>query len=119
MAVNVYGGNYELSNVSGARPLLLAYFQYLQFCGIYLPPPNYLLFQSLSDNATLYGCLSNNTIGILFSTTEHSDFSVNGFFPTYENNTVGQFVVFPAGIYTIFGGDEWGDAVILHVTVVT
>lgn len=121
IAFNVYSGYYSISNVSSAKPLPLIYYSALPVCPVY--NVHYLVFQPLSDNVTLYGDVYGLPSLTCVTYCTSVSFSMNGYYlsslppASAGANSTGQKLVFEPGVYTILGGDEWGDAVITHFTV--
>lgn len=112
----IYQGYYTASNISQASALML-YFTLGASC----PATHYAssyTFSSASDSILL-----NNE-----PNTGVNSLSINGYFQgttscQQDNNTVTAtcpaFHSFPAGTYTIAGGDTWGALDILYLTVVS
>jgi hypothetical protein len=111
--VAVFQGSYTATNVSSATPLELDNPNVIPQ-GCIAPVSNVTAydFKPSSDIATLDG-------DVLFGSTTTMEMSAEviggiywaGSFPnTIEQN-------FEPGIYTVVGGDEWGNMVVLHFTV--
>jgi len=104
----VVEGNYDLSNVSSATPLQL-YAPGAYPCAMALAGIQSYLFQPTSDNATIYGgCTPSGDCG---NETVSATVSVRGYYPGASLTS------FPAGVYTVVAGDEWGDIVVSHFVV--
>jgi len=113
----ILGGYYTASNVSTATHWLY-----------YFPPPPWssscpyrqltrFVFQPNSNIADIRnGYKSQN-----FTDSVEANYIATGYYlspsDTGSNNTLPQFIQFPKGIYTIVGGDEWGDQALLYFTV--
>jgi hypothetical protein len=110
--VSVFQGSYTVANLSSATPLELND-PNTQVIGCMPPVSNVTAydFKSSSDIATLDGDAING------STTFEMSAEVIGGINWVGNppNAVQQY--FEPGVYTVVGGDEWGNMVILHFTV--
>jgi hypothetical protein len=110
--VIVFQGSYTTSNLSSATPLEL-YDPNTYVVGCMPPVSNVTAyaFNPSSDIATLDGDATNG------STTFEMSAEVIGGINWVGNppNAVQQY--FEPGVYTVVGGDEWGNMVILHFTV--
>ena len=110
--VSVFQGSYTVANLSSATPLELND-PNTQVIGCMPPVSNVTAydFKSSSYIATLDGDAING------STTFEMSAEVIGGINWVGNppNAVQQY--FEPGVYTVVGGDEWGNMVILHFTV--
>lgn len=113
IVIQMYSGNYDRSNISGASPL-----PYILTCPAVFPgsivAEYYYLFQPVSADATLYG---RDQAGNLSNTGQMSlrlvdQISVRQFSSSFPNGD------FPSGAYTLMVEDWWGQMVILHFQVV-
>ncbi len=82
--------------------------------GVYACPAMFIVngysFQPLSDNASL-GTLSTGAVTIPMSSLVNTNGSWTG-------RMVGStFNEFQPGVFTVVGGDEWGDVAIVHFSV--
>jgi hypothetical protein len=110
--VIVFQGSYTTENLSSATPLEL-YDPNTQVVGCMPPVSNVTAydFKSSSDIATLSGDAING------STTFEMSAEVIGGINWVGNPPKAVQQYFEPGIYTVVGGDEWGNMVILHFTV--
>jgi hypothetical protein len=125
MGVAFFKGYYTASNILGAESL-----------GIYKPGTyscpaifdvNSYGFQPLSDNATIFvesGLAQHGTMiwssKPLATWPMNADITVSGYWtdnPLDYMGTSAVFHNFEPGIYTVVGGDEWGQLLILHFEV--
>jgi hypothetical protein len=123
-----YKGYYTASDISSAQPLEIYH------PGVYSCPAEfyyqYFKFQPLSDNTTIFineGINQNGTtvwsnmpyatepMNVGIATNGYWTYSLSDLIETNAANAV--FHTFDPGIYTIAGGDEWGQLVILHFVV--
>lgn len=115
IGIVVFGGYYTLQNVSlaaaNANQRLEIYYP-----GIYGCPAifavSYYLFQPNSDQATVGLWNSSQTFS---SVPMSGDVSVNGTWAQYGGSVV--FQNFAAGLYTVAGGDSWGNLALLHFAI--
>jgi hypothetical protein len=110
--VAVFQGSYTNANLSTATPLEL-YDPNTQVMGCVPPVSNITAydFKSSSDIATLDGNAINGN-----ATFEMSAQVIGGInWVGNPPNAVQQY--FEPGVYTVVGGDEWGNMIILHFTV--
>jgi hypothetical protein len=114
LSASVFKGYYSIDNLSQAVPLQLVDLQNLGACPPLWTIQNWV-FEPLSDNVQLVGCLRSAcvTTGNLVSTRQA--FSVGGTWPS-SPGSVG-FTPFKPGIYTVAAGDEWGAVAIVHFIV--
>jgi hypothetical protein len=100
--IGIYQGYYDLSNVS-----LLANQSSLYFYkpGVYSCPAMFIMSQySFAPSSDIAG-----------GTAMSSVVSING---TWTGSvTSSAFHQFAPGVYTVVGGDEWGDIAVVHFTV--
>jgi len=109
--IAVLQGDYDADNLSIAKPLTLDNPNMIvQGC---LPPVINITaydFEPSSDIATLEGnAIGSGTIE-MSAEVPASSYWVGGFSKAVQQN-------FEPGIYTVVGGDEWGNLVVLHFTV--
>jgi hypothetical protein len=115
MGYAVYSGFYSASDISAATPLSIIH------PGIYNCPAIFYIgsyvFSPSSTKATLVGSDGN----VLFSDQMSAGTAISGYWTynpltdPYGNDA--HFHNFSSGVYTIAGGDEWGNLVILHFKV--
>ncbi|MDA4116345.1 MAG: hypothetical protein OK442_07305 [Thaumarchaeota archaeon] len=109
VGIAVLSGNYDAGNISSGSALQV-YQPGLTMCPMILSVINGYLFQPSSDNASVLGSCQS---GPCFNETISARVSANGYW-TETGNT---FTNFPAGVYTVVAGDEWGGVAIVHFTV--
>jgi hypothetical protein len=109
MGLEIFQGYYTQSNVSSARAPLSIYQPGEYACPMILSNIGSYQFGPLSDNAQIYGSCSS---GSCFQLNVTSEIDVGGYWSSHSS-----FSSFPSGTYTVAGGDEWGQMVILHFTV--
>jgi len=131
--IEVMKGYYTNSNVTSGQPLPLFA---PSFCHIYAPPA-YFVFGPKSDNANLISypqnfssLITSSTLTLARITHDNSPLGdaeraipLNGYccrdLPGPQNCTcyTPGSIPFETGTYTVAGGDEWGDLVLLHFNV--
>lgn len=108
MGTAIFQGYYTASDIGMAMPLSL-YQPGGYNCPMILTEISSYTFDPLSDNATISGSCSPNPC---FSLQMNS-------FSTADGYWIFSFHFdFQPGIYTVTGGDEWGQLVILHFKVI-
>jgi len=132
--IDVMNGYYTSTNISNASPLPLFA---PSFCPVYFPPAffvfdpksNYVNMES--SPATSILLVTNSTSTITMTSTRQNtnplgdaerEIPLNGYCCTEVPNSAGTSftygsIPFQVGTYTIAGGDEWGDLVLMHFTV--
>lgn len=85
-------------------------------CPLVRPPMKWYTFAADSDNASFYGYCGSQPC---FATPMKLDQSFSGYWIVIPllNSGSGSFSRFQPGVYTVVGGDEWGDLVLLHFAV--
>jgi hypothetical protein len=109
MGIGVFQGFYTQSNVSSAGKPLSIYQPGEYMCPMILSNIDSYQFGPLSDNAQIYGSCSS---GSCFELNVTSEIDAGGYWSSHSS-----FARFSSGNYTVVGGDEWGQMVILHFTV--
>ncbi|MGH9920529.1 MAG: hypothetical protein ACRD6W_16870, partial [Nitrososphaerales archaeon] len=109
VGIAVLSGNYDAGNVSSGSALQV-YQPGLTMCPMILTEISGYIFQPLSDNASVLGSCQS---GPCFNETISASVSASG----YWAGTANTFTNFPAGVYTVVAGDEWGGLAIMHFTV--
>jgi len=114
--IAVYQGDYTSTNYSTATPLNLD-----NPTAIYLGPPVIapilFSFQSLSDIADI---IPGNSIpggyasSIINQQQISAEMTLKGY---WTDDSVSKFTYFSPVVYTIVGGDEWGNLALVHFTV--
>ena len=114
--ISIFHGYYGASNISQlANQSSLSFYP----SGVYSCPMMFAVnnynFSPSSDNATL-GVAPNGTAPIAMT----SDVSTKGSWTPSSNGSIGAstYHEFIPGAYTVVGGDEWGDLVIVHFDVI-
>jgi hypothetical protein len=97
IGLEIFKGYYTSSNILTAEPLSL-YYPGIYFCPA-IPSVFSYTFQPLGNNSITTGITTNGY------------WAVNLKAQTAFNN-------FTTGIYTVAGGDEWGQLVLLHFTAI-
>jgi hypothetical protein len=116
----IYSGNYSMVQVLNAKPSSLTLYQ----PGVYNCPAIFFVggyqFQPDSDVATVYsGGADNQTSQPIFTEPMVGSGSSSGSW-TGRWSILGsgsRFQNFQPGVYTVVGGDEWGDIALLYFTV--
>lgn len=118
MALAIYSGYYVPDNVSSAQALVT-----IPRVTASLPlSVGYFVFQPLSDNATAFeywqpsGNKTWEPYGDNWTAPVAGSFSLQGTYLDY-NYPPSQVQKFAPGFYTIAGGDEWGQLVLLYFVV--
>jgi hypothetical protein len=106
----VLRGNYDLANVTSGTALQI-YQPGAYGCPIVLSGISSYLFQASSDNATVIGSCQP---GACLNETMGATVSVSGY---WTGGAATAFTSFPAGVYTVVAGDEWGDITLSHFAV--
>jgi hypothetical protein len=123
LGFGIYQGNYQTANLSQATSLSL--FQ----PGIYSCPAEfgvaYFTFYPQSDEIALYSPQpsgpGNSTVpNLMWTNPDNFEQSFSGYW-TVQNQTCvfscGVLHQFQPGVYTVVGGDDWGQLAIVHFTV--
>jgi hypothetical protein len=109
VGIALLSGSYDAGNVS-AGTALQVYQPGVTMCPMILVEISGYVFQPLSDNASVLGSCES---GPCFNETISASVSASG----YWTGTGNTFTNFPAGVYTVVAGDEWGGLAIVHFTV--
>ena len=114
--IAVYQGDYTSANFSAATPLNLD-----NPTAIYLGPPYFaptsFSFHPLSDIADI---IPGKNIPIEDASSIISRQQISGAMTLkgyWTDNSYPEFTYFDPGVYTIIGGDEWGNVALVHFTV--
>lgn len=112
-AFGVAQGYYTISNISSAE--MLDIFAPTSFpmtdCAPSLFNASSYIFQSQSNIVSIVYPLLESQPQI-YNESDEASVSANGYLPN-----VGNWTEFQMGTYTVVGGDEWGNVVILHFAV--
>jgi len=109
--IAIFQGNYTSLGLSNATPLALYDYSVLPPCPGPMPSTAFD-FKPLSDIATIISGSSSfpdSTVGM------NTQLAATGYWTGVRPDTSGHG--FGSGVYTVVGGDEWGNLVILHFTV--
>jgi hypothetical protein len=110
--IALFQGDYTAANISTATPLILDNPNVIvQGCIPSVFNVTAYNFKSTSDIATLDGEAINGSATFEMSAEVTASLYWTGTYP----NTIQQN--FAPGIYTVVGGDEWGNLVLIHFTV--
>src|SRR6266567_9248374 len=103
----IFKGNYTRENLSAKHPLQL-YQPGAYFCPMILSRINSYVFEPLSNLADVEG----------FKLQIEDQTQVAGAWcePILPFPGLATFHPFSPGVYTVVGGDEWGDLIVLHFT---
>ncbi len=116
----LYEGNYQANNLSQGSPLNL--FQ----PGIYSCPAlfavAYYSFSPLSDNITLYspqpsGSGSSTVPTPMWTAPDSFNQSFSGYWAGTSAAESGNFHAFTSGVFTLVGGDAYGQLTIVHFSI--
>jgi hypothetical protein len=114
--IAVYQGDYTSANFSAATPLNLD-----NPTAIYLGPPYFaptsFSFHPLSDIADIIPGKNIPSADAGSNTTNQqisAEITLKGY---WTNSSVPNFTYFDPGVYTVVGGDEWGNLVFVHFTI--
>jgi len=110
----IFKGNYTNENISAGHSLQLYLGTY--FCPMILSRINSYVFEPLSNLADVgSGCAPNPC----FPLQIEGQTQVAGAWrePILPFPGLATFHQFSPGVYTVAGGDEWGDLIVLHFTV--
>jgi hypothetical protein len=105
--IAVFRGNYTASDFPAATPLIVFDPNPIFHCPvipIFYPSFDFAPSSDIVNNSSL-----NSTFGM------NSTITVNGYWAGDRPNAI--LTYFDSGVYTIVGGDEWGNLVIVHFTV--
>ena len=107
-----FSGYYTQGNISSATPLQISPPGVIVFCPALVA--RYYLFQPLSDEASFFGGMvlpmkAEATMSGYYTSGQSYNLSLpsGGISPT----------PFPAGVYTVVAGDEWGQMAVAHFSV--
>lgn len=116
--IDIFQGYYTKENVTSASPLSLFAPQY---CPVYFPP-NFFVFDPKSNYVNEVSMQKSSAATNPLGDAER-EIPLSGYCCTEslgtQNCTCMTYgaIPFEVGTYTIAGGDEWGDLVLLHFTV--
>jgi len=121
LGFGIFYGYYQASNISEAVPLQI--FK----PGVYMCPAefavSYYSFAAQSDEVSLYsqqpiGSGNATTATKMWTDPDASSQNFSGYWPGQASPLAsGGFQPFQPGVYTVVGGDYWGQLTILHFTI--
>ena len=111
--IAVFQGNYNASNFSSGTPLTLYDPHVARLCPTNYPVISYS-FQPSLDWAQV---IENPANPLNNSQQMQYKLTINGYWPDDNFNSNSQLTNFAPGVYTVVGGDEWGNLIVLHFTV--
>jgi hypothetical protein len=111
--IAVFSGDYSSSNLSTGTPLTLYDPHVARLCPTNYPVISYS-FQPSLDWAYV---IENPDNPINSAQQMQYELTINGYWPDDNFSSNSQLTNFAAGVYTVVGGDEWGNLIILHFTV--
>ncbi|MCL5068622.1 MAG: hypothetical protein M1368_09770 [Thaumarchaeota archaeon] len=118
LSVAVFKGVYSATNISSAQNVPLLPPGITFFC----PSRDYthFVFEPKSSVVTATGNSATNGVKFTMTTTITLRDYYNGvqLVPGSNTTSSSQFSHLPVGSYTVAGGDEWGDLVLVHLTVI-
>jgi len=109
--IAVFKGNYTSLNVLSMTPLKLYNPTAMYSCPAMLSGISTYEFEPLSDSAAIF---QNSGTSPVLTENMNSEIHSTGYWVTNPNETLTDF---DPGVYTVVGGDEWGDLVVAHFTV--
>ena len=117
IGIAFFSGFYSASNISSATPLRL-YAPGSYACPMILADITTYSFQPMSDVANVFGASTSSPFISNMNVT--SEITQNGYWGSNNSSSVNSssFNSFAPGVYTVAGGDEWGQLVLLHFIVV-
>ena len=112
--IAIFKGSYASANVSSATPLQI-YEPGIYHCPMILAGISSYVFQPLSDIASVFQMSEATAVINNMEMDTEFEPAPTGYWAS--NNVGAAFTHFEPGIYTVVGGDEWGNLIILHFTV--
>ena len=107
----VFRGDYTALNISSATPLTVYDPHATRLCP-YLYPVTAYSFQPSSDMANPIRITNPSPTGS-FHQLKY-ELTIQGYWPDNVYSSNSQLTTFDTGVYTVVGGDEWGNVVVLH-----
>ena len=111
--IAVFSGDYNSSNLSTGTPLTLYDPHVARLCPTNYPVISYS-FQPSLDWAHV---IENPDNPINSAQQMQYELTINGYWPDDNFSSNSQLTNFAPGVYTVVGGDEWGNLIVLHFTV--
>ena len=113
--IAVFEGDYVASNLSTGTPLTLYDPHITRLCPTNYPVISYS-FQPSLDWAQV---IENPANPLHNSQQMQYELTINGYWPDDNFSSNSQLTSFKPSVYTVVAGDEWGNLIILHFTVVS
>jgi hypothetical protein len=113
--IAVFEGDYVASNLSTGTPLTLYNPHITRLCPTNYPVISYS-FQPSLDWAQV---IENPANPLHNSQQMQYELTINGYWPDDNFSSNSQLTSFKPSVYTVVAGDEWGNLIILHFTVVS
>jgi len=111
--IAVFSGDYNSSNLSTGTPLTLYDPHVARSCPTNYPVISYS-FQPSLDWAQV---IENPANPLNNSQQMQYELTINGYWPDDSFSSNSQLTNFSPGVYTVVGGDEWGNLIVLHFMV--
>lgn len=109
--VGIFKGYYTQTNITSAGKELSLYQPGEYMCPMFLMNISFYKFKPLSDSAQVFASCNSQCLELNVS----SKVEAGGYL---SSSTAGRtFTSFSPGMYTVVGGDEWGQILLLHFTV--
>jgi hypothetical protein len=108
----VYKGNYNAADYASAAPVNLYNQNQIYSCTMPLINVNAYKFQPLSNNGEFVSDTSGSSVNNRQQIKATVD--LKGY---WNNNSPSQFSYFDPGVYTVVGGDEWGNVVFIQFSI--
>jgi len=113
--IAVFEGDYVASNLSTGTPLTLYNPHITRLCPTNYPVISYS-FQPSLDWAQV---IENPANPLHNSQQMQYELTINGYWPDDNFSSNSQLTSFKPSVYTVVAGEEWGNLIILHFTVVS
>jgi len=113
--IAVFEGDYVASNLSTGTPLTLYNPHITRLCPTNYPVISYSFLPSLD-----WAQVIENPANPLHNFQQMQyELTINGYWPDDNFSSNSQLTSFKPSVYTVVAGDEWGNLIILHFTVVS
>jgi hypothetical protein len=110
--IALFSGDYNSSTLSTGTPLTLYDPHVARLCPTNYPVISYS-FQPSLDWAQV---IENPANPLNNSQQMQYELTINGYWPDDNFSSNSQLTNFAPGVYTVVGGDEWGNLIVLHFT---
>jgi hypothetical protein len=110
--IAVFSGDYDSSNLSIGTPLTLYDPHVARLC-----PTNYPVISYSFQPSLDWADVIENPDNPNSAQKMQYDLTINGYWPDDNFSSNSQLNNFAPGVYTVAGGDEWGNLIILHFTI--